>query len=143
MRNPALAAAVLATFALPAGASSPLPASVTDGFYVTLEEVRQKSGETFRAFAGPDGPPITQEQFVNTELPPEAGPEGRNPDLLRNLFAKLDIDGDGRLTRQEWDEQIASDLAFADENEDGRITLKELSNARENMGIGAALGMMF
>lgn len=143
MRNAALATVVLAALALPAGAGSPLPQSVTDGFYITLEEVRQKSAETFRAFAGPNGPPITQEQFVGTDLPPEVGPEGRDPALLRSLFGQLDVDGNGRLTRQEWDEQIASDLSFADGNGDGRITLKELSNARENMGVGDALGMLF
>ncbi len=36
-----------------------------------------------------------------------------------------------------------SDLTFSDANDDGKITLKELSNARENIGIGDALEMIF
>jgi hypothetical protein len=47
------------------------------------------------------------------------------------------------LTRAEWNERIASDLSSADENEDGKITLGELSRARENLSIGDALKIIF
>ncbi|MEI4235315.1 hypothetical protein [Roseovarius sp. D22-M7] len=70
-------------------------------------------------------------------------PEDTDRDLLQGLFSVLDMNSDGELTRAEWNERIESDLAFADANEDGRITLEELSNARENIGIGDALGLIF
>lgn len=134
---------LLAALVAPAQAQRPLPQEVSDGFYVTVDEVRANSRETFMAFAGEDGGPISRQEFVETDLEPEIGPSGRNPEMLGRLFDLLDADDDGRLTRTEWQEQIERDVAFADENEDGRITLKELANARENMGIGDAVEMIF
>ncbi len=70
-------------------------------------------------------------------------PEEADRELLQRLFSVLDLNADGQLTRAEWNQRIWSDLAFADANDDGKITLKELSNARENIGIGDALEMIF
>lgn len=139
----ALGFMALAMFATQAQAEGALPEKVTDDFYVTLEEVRKYSSNTFAAFAGPDGGPISKKEFVSTELADRVGPAGDNPQMLDRLFGHLDIDGNGQLTREEWSRQINKDLSFADANDDGRITLKELSNARENMGIGDAIGMLF
>ena len=139
----ALGAVALATFAAQVQAETALPQEVTDNFYVTLEEVRKHSGDTFTAFAGPGGGPISKEEFVSTELADRVGPAGDNPQLLDRLFGHLDVDGNGQLTREEWSQQINRDLSFADANDDGRITLKELSNARENIGVGDAIGMLF
>lgn len=129
--------------ATPALAADALPRALTDNFYVTLEEVRANSEATFQTFAGPDGGPISRKEFVSFDLPEKVGPSGTNPDLLGQLFGRLDVNGDGQLTRAEWKQRIEKDLAFADANGDGLITLKELSNARENMGFGEALGMLF
>lgn len=120
-----------------------LPRDVADGAYVTLEEVRANSRDTFEAFAGEGAEAVTRMKFIQTELSDGVGPAGSDSGLLEKLFGELDADGDGLLTLDEWNRQIESDLAFADENEDGRVTLKELANARENMGIGDALGMIF
>lgn len=145
-----LGAIALATFAAQAQAESTqaqaesaLPQQVSDGFYVTLEEVRENSSETFMAFAGPGGGPVSREEFISTELGDRIGSAEDNTQLLDRLFGHLDVDGNGQLTREEWSQQINKDLSFADANDDGRITLKELSNARENMSVGDAIGMLF
>lgn len=142
-----LAAAMAATAWLPAqaqtGSRGELPQAVADGFYVTLQEVRTHSRETFESFAGPGGAPVPKDQFVSTELAEPVGPSGRNRQLLGRLFDLLDTDDSGRLTQAEWNDQIRADLSFADGNGDGRISLKELANARENMAFGEALGLIF
>ena len=120
-----------------------LPPAVVEGAYVTLEDIRANSAKVFEAFAGPDGGPIPRKSFISSTLPPSLGPEGQDPQLLRKLFEVLDANGNDRLTREEWNRQIEKDISFADQNGDGRITLKELANARENMGIGDALEMIF
>ena len=138
---------VSASLLLPglASAQAPLdlPAEVSDGFSVTVEEVRANSEAVFDAFAGPEGGPIPRARFVETELPSELGPSAPDRQMLEKLFSVLDTDGDDRLTRAEWSERIDSDLAFADENGDGRITLKEVTEARENLGLGEALNVLF
>lgn len=122
--------------------SGSLPDSVSDGSAVTLEEVRANAVRIFNALGGEDGP-ISKREFVATELRPGIGPRGGEDRLLERLFGLLDADGDGRLTRTEWMHQIERDLAFADANNDGRITIEELANARDNMGVGEAIGMLF
>lgn len=120
-----------------------LPPDVIEGFYITLDDVRAKSNEVYDALASAAGDPISKDEFVGTQLPDKVVPEETDRELLQRLFSVLDMNADGQLTRAEWNERIESDLAFVDENEDGKITLKELSNARENIGIGDALGMIF
>lgn len=132
-----------AAVAPPALAQIDVPDEIADGLYVTLAEIRANSEETFRLFAGPDGGPVARKEFVATDLPASIGPAGSDRQLLARLFGRLDADGDGRLTRAEWNQRIERDLKFADQNDDGRVTLKELSNARRNMSFGDALGMMF
>ena len=133
--------------AIPAFASAQetleLPAEVIDGFYITLDDVRARSVEVYDALAGAAGDPISKADFVGHKLPDKVVPEQADRELLQSLFSVLDVNGDGRLTRAEWTERIESDLRFADENEDGRITLKELSKAPENLEIGEALRMIF
>ena len=124
-------------------AQTGFPPSVSDGSYVTLEEIRANSKKVFTTFAGPGGGPIRRETFVTRDLPPGVKLDGKNQELLPNLFTALDGNGDGLVTRAEWNSRIEMDIAFADENGDGRITLKELANARENMGISDAVGMLF
>ncbi|MCZ0814138.1 hypothetical protein N5A93_18100 [Roseovarius sp. EGI FJ00037] len=120
-----------------------LPPDVIEGFYITLDDVRARSDELYDALARAAGDPISEEDFVGRRLPDKVVPEDTDRDLLQRMFSVLDMNGDGQLTRTEWNERIESDLAFADANEDGRITLEELSNARENIGIGDALGLIF
>lgn len=134
---------VMAAIATPALAQMDLPHDLTDGSYVTLEEVRANSRKVFAAFAEPGDGPIPRERFVSKILPAEVVPSMPDRQLLERLFDALDANGDAHLARAEWEDQINRDLAFADENEDGRITLKELANARENIGIGDAISMLF
>lgn len=143
MKNLTLCSLLTVALACPAFAQTDLPQDVTDGFYITLEEVRANSREVFNSFAGPDGGPVSQDEFVSTELPADVVPGETDRQLLQELFGVLDADGDGQLTLAEWEDRIERDLSFADENGDGRITLKELANARENLGLGDAIGMIF
>ena len=131
--------------ALLAAALAPtdFPPEVTDGMYITLEEVRANSARTFAAFAGPRGNAVSKKDFVSTRLPANILPQTPDRTLLSSLFKGLDANGDDRLTRQEWNSRIERDLGFADQNSDGRVTLKELANARGNMSVGDALGMLF
>ena len=120
-----------------------LPPDVVEGFYVTLDDIRAKSDAVYDALAGAAGDPISKDDFVAHKLPADIVPEQTDRELLQRLFELLDADGDGQLTRVEWNERIASDLSSADANEDGKITLGELSRARENLSIGDALNMIF
>ena len=63
--------------------------------------------------------------------------------LLEKLFGLLDANSDGQVSISEWNSRIERDLQFADQNGDGRITLKELANARQNVSFGETLGMVF
>ena len=140
-RLAAIAAAVL----LPctAAAQVELPADVVDDGSVPLAEVRANSDRLFDRFAGPGGNQIQRERFVSLELPPGLVTGRSDRAVLEMLFDALDADGDGRLTRTEWSEQIERQLAFADADGDGRITLEELAKVRENLDLGDALGVIF
>ncbi len=63
--------------------------------------------------------------------------------MLSDLFELLDENDDGVVTRVQWEERLGSDLSVADENEDGRVTLRELANARRNTSIFDVLGSIF
>jgi putative lipase involved disintegration of autophagic bodies len=129
--------------AAPVGAASELPRSLKDGERVTLQEVRAASAETFDALAGDGADSVSRDVFADHDLP-VAGAEGAAAgDMLGAAFDRMDLDGDGVLTRAEWNEALEKDLGFADEDEDGFITMRELANARENFGVGDAIGMMF
>jgi Ca2+-binding EF-hand superfamily protein len=129
--------------ASPGLSQSPLPSSVTDGMYITLAEVRANAARMFDLIAGSDGGPIPKSEFVSVKLPKDILPDTADQTLLAKLFEQLDADGDDRLTRQEWERRINRDLSFADSNGDGRVSMKELANARQNMSLGDALGMVF
>ncbi len=120
-----------------------LPPDVIEGFYITLDDVRARSDKVYDTLAGAAGDPISKDDFVETQLPDKVVPEDTDRELLQKLFSVLDMNADGQLTRAEWNERIESDLTVSDENEDGKITLKELSRARENIDIGDALEMIF
>ena len=59
---------------------------------------------------------------------PGAGPMG-NPGA--KLIERFDTDGDGQVTRQEFDDAHAANFADADANGDGRVTLEEFTAYRE------------
>lgn len=127
----------------PALAEASLPQDVTDGMYITVDEIRANSVDVFDYFAGPDGGPISRGQFSSADLPDDIFPSKPGKPQLERLFGLLDANSDGQLTLREWKSRIGKDLQFADQNSDGRITLKELSNARQNMSLGDTLSMVF
>ena len=142
MFKPIFGLALGAAMISPAAAQDGLPKSVTDGMYVTVAEVRQKSEKTFEAFAGPGATSVTREKFVSTKVPASIMPNSGG-DLLAKLFSLLDANSDGTLTISEWRQRLQKDIQFADENGDAKITLKELAKARQNMGVGEALEVAF
>ncbi len=142
MRKYIVFGAILA-LASPVHAQNTLPAHMADDLYITLAEIRANSLDTFLFFSGPDGGPISKQKFVTTNLPD--GVLEKQPDrpLLERLFGMLDANSNGELSLFEWKSGIDRDLKFADQNNDGRITLKELSTARQNMNFGDAIEMIF
>ncbi len=123
------------------GSGQELPGTVVDDSTITLQEIRRSSDRIFNALGG--GNAVSRSQFVAADLPPEVVRSKPDAKALGRLFGLLDVDGNGQLSRAEWDAQIEKDLQFADQDGDGRVTLKELSNARENVGFGDAIGMLF
>ena len=147
MKSLVMTAAVSAALGLPAAVAAQgtldLPDDVMDGFSITLAEVRANSDAVFNAFASTGTREISRQEFLRKKLPERVSPSQSDTQLLEKLFEVLDVDGDGQVTRAEWNQRLDEDLTFADEDEDGRITLKELANARENLSSGDALGMIF
>ena len=135
------AAALLPTCA--ASAQSSLPTDVTDGMYITVAEIRSNSMDAFQVFAGPEGGPISKQQFLSTQVPSSILPSQPEQQLLERLFSRLDTNGDGKVTLNEWNSRLDMDLQFADEDGNGKVTLKELARAKQNLGFGEAMGMVF
>lgn len=142
MRKYIVFGAILA-LASPVHAQNTLPAHIADDLYITLAEIRANSLDTFLFFSGPDGGPISKQEFVTTNLPDGVLEKQLERPLLERLFGLLDANSNGELSLFEWKSGIDRDLKFADQNNDGRITLKELSTARQNMNFGDAIEMIF
>lgn len=155
MLRPFVAIAFAVVLALPAAAQQradrpadrsggyALPPAALDSLYVTLEDVRRHSREIFDRLSGGGEGPIPRKTFLAARLPERVVAADKRRELLERLFGLLDADGDGRLTRHEWNDRIDSDMRFADRNDDGRITLDELANAKRNLGLGDLLGRLF
>lgn len=136
-------AALLVSLPSAAAAQSDLPGAITDGMYMTLAEIRSNSMDAFEVFAGPEGGPIARSEFVSTKVPPGTLESESERQLLDRLFGVLDANSNGEVSLSEWRSGLEKDLQFADQNDDGRVTLKELANAKANMSFGDALGMVF
>lgn len=86
-----------------------LPPDVIEGFYITLDDVRTRSDELHDALARVAGAPISEANFVGRRLPDKIVPEDTGRGLLHRPVSVLDMNGDGQLTRAEWNERIESD----------------------------------
>ncbi|MET1755938.1 hypothetical protein ABVV53_10780 [Novosphingobium sp. RD2P27] len=126
----------------PAFAQTNLPSELTDGMYITLAEIRSNSMDAFEVFAGPQGGPISKQQFLSPGFPKTFWKTSLSGPFWR-LFTAMDANGDGQVALSEWRSRTERDLQFADGNGDGRVTLKELANARKSMSFGESLGLMF
>ncbi len=142
MRTYFVFGAILA-LASPIHAQNTLPGQIADDFYITLAEIRANSLDTFLYFSGPSGGPISKQEFVTTNLPSGILENQPKRPLLERLFGMLDANSNGEVSLFEWKSGLDRDLEFADQNNDGRITLKELSNVRQNMNFGDAIEMIF
>ena len=64
-----------------------------------------------------------------------------NPDAARFFQSLYDIDGDGKVTRAEFENPVKKRFALFDRNDDGKVTPDELRYARMLM-MGGPTGMM-
>lgn len=71
---------------LPAAAQTDLPPEVVDGMYIAVAEIRSNSLDTFETFAGPDGGPTSQSDFLATPLPSSLLPNMSEEELITRLF---------------------------------------------------------
>jgi len=67
---------------------------------------------------------------------PEGGPPG-GPVMIDEVFGRMDKDGDGNVTKEEYVEfskqEIESRFARTDANEDGKLTKEEMKSGMERM----------
>ncbi len=105
--------------------------AITDHFSLPLEKAREQTNTLFTKFAGADGAPITIDEFMAVPLADNVEKSAHGQEMKLDLFKLLDADGDGILTREEWNERIDMDLAAADANNDGDLTIRELTHAAD------------
>jgi len=148
MFRPALTALMIAS--LPAAglaatepADADVRSAITQYFSLPLEEARERTGTLYDKFAGADEVPITIEEFMSVPLADRVEHHPDAEEMKLQIFQVLDQDGSGRITREEWDKQIDRDLGFADANDDGKITLRELATAQAADPTGRVLILLF
>lgn len=137
IRPPILSALILAGVAgaaiVPAAAAAEEADGVwrrmADGGSITVDEVRANSGQAFRVIDSDGDGIVTEREFAAHPLPDRLGGYANQPDLRADLFDRIDLDSDGRIAAAEWEEAVREDVSVADSNDDGRVTLEELSQA--------------
>ncbi len=86
---------------------------------VTQEEVDALRNDKFKAFDRDAGGELTIDEFQGLWL------EMARPRMVDH-FQRLDGDGDGKVTRDEYDRPFAFMMSRHDRNGDGVVTMKEL-----------------
>lgn len=134
IRRPILSALMLAAAAVPAAAAVAAEADgvwqrMAEGGSITVGEVRANSARAFGAIDQDRDRIVTEQEFAAYPLPDRLGGYANQPDLRGDLFDRIDLNSDGRITAREWEEAVREDVSVADSNDDGRVTLEELSQA--------------
>jgi Ca2+-binding EF-hand superfamily protein len=93
-----------------------------------FESVREKRFETLDV--NKDGK-VTFEEFVEVLKP-------RNPDRLKKVFARMDKNGDGALSKEEWEDAGLVEFERFDINKDGVITREEFAEVMAKNRAGKA-----
>ena len=96
---------------------------------VALEEVLARPGARF---ADAD---TTQDGFVDkAEI--EAAIVKRRQAMIEQMIKRLDVDGDGKISKEESEKPIKKRFALFDKNDDGKVTKDEARDAMPMFGGG-------
>ena len=128
---------------MPPPSGMPLPSSIEQVFemldadrdgVVTLAEALKGVGEHFDAVDQNKDGVLDRSEFDSWF--------GRaNPDAARFFLALHDIDGDGKVTKAEFENPVKKRFALFDRNDDGKVTPEELGYAKMLMA-GGPTGML-
>lgn len=143
MLKATIAAFLIAGFSMGAQAGTTMRAAITDHFFLPLEEARELTDRLYDRFAGADGEPITIEEFMSVSLADPVPEEANGQEMKLNLFKLLDADGDARVSRNEWIDRLRMDLSAADANNDGELTVGELTFQRSDNPADTVLILLF
>jgi len=92
---------------------------------VTADERRTAMRDRWQHRGGPGGPGMMMEGAM------PGGPGGKGP--LERIFVQLDTNGDGKVSRAEFDAPHAKRFEMFDSNHDGQVDRAELAAAQEQM----------
>lgn len=101
---------------------------------VTLEEVtKQPNDALVAADTNKDGviDKTEADAFILKMMEP----------MRDRMFARFDLNGDGKITKDELDSPLKKRFALFDRNDDGKVTKEELAAAGPGMGAGMGPGM--
>ncbi len=146
MKNKIISAIIISTlFATSAGSAlGQMPAlgqnfinswDINEDGSVTLEEIKEKRDEVFYSFDSDEDNYITAEEYIyfDQARANDMASKGVNAANYQNKGANLmtlqanDLDGDGRVSREEFIENAASFFTAKDTNGDGVITTEDFN----------------
>ncbi|SOD89878.1 EF-hand domain-containing protein [Caenispirillum bisanense] len=102
---------------------------MAEGGSITVAEVRANSTRAFRAIDQDRDGIVTGREFAAFPLPAGLGGFADRPELRADLFDRIDLNSDGRIAAAEWEDAVREDVSIADADDDGQVTLEELSQA--------------
>lgn len=134
---------MIAGLSFGAQAETTLRGAVTSHFLLPLEDTRELTHTLYDRFAGADGEPITIEEFMDVSLAESVPEEADGQEMKLNVFKLLDANGDGHINRTEWAARLDADLSLAEANDDGKLSVWELTVQRSAQPMDNVLILLF